>query len=80
MIEQCVNAEQAAQRATELAEQALAFGTFGVGALLIDKGGRVLREERNRVIENTGVRLRAPCVLESGDLAGACGRERVVSI
>ena len=52
MIEQCVNAEQAAQRATELAEQALAFGTFGVEALLIDKGGRVLREERNRVIEN----------------------------
>ena len=28
----------------------------------------------------TGVRLRARCVLESDDLAGACSRERVVSI
>lgn len=40
-----------ANRVVELARQAKDAGTFGVGALLVHKGGRILHADRNRVLE-----------------------------
>jgi len=43
---------QAASRAVELAWQAAASGTFGVGGILADRSGQVLAESINAVIEH----------------------------
>jgi tRNA(Arg) A34 adenosine deaminase TadA len=48
--------EEAAARAAELARQAAASGTFGIGGILTDRSGRVLAEAVNAVIEHGLVR------------------------
>ncbi|MDE1824296.1 MAG: hypothetical protein KGI00_03435 [Candidatus Micrarchaeota archaeon] len=57
----------AAERVTIVAERALKSGTFGVGALLIGRNGRVFAEAINSVIQN-GIRV---------DPTGHCERQLV---
>lgn len=46
------NAEHAARKAVELADKAVAAGTFGVGGFLMDRSGQVLADAVNAVIRN----------------------------
>ena len=53
--ETILDAEQAATRVADLAEEALQSGTFGIGGLLMGLDGRVIAQARNAVIHGNSV-------------------------